>query len=336
MGRRRGGAGRRHSVLGVRGDRDDREPVVPRPRRGRSTRSRSPWSARASSASSASSQRSPPRSSPALSSGPSTSPGSARLARVGARAVDRPEKAGRAPAFLAHGAAGGARVARVRREARLGRSARDTLGAYWELWRGYDPLAVGKWFVYHLGDFAVYLAVVPVAVAPIVLGELGRAGRAGSRAGGGVRRAVRRRECVGAARRRRVHEHAVGLRPAPRPLRVLPRAAVARGPGVWLASGLPRPPSRPRSARSPRSRWCWSSFARAGERGGIDTVPGALWVRSRRSSRGRGLRPADSPSRSSSSGCRGDVPPAARHRPPGAAGAVAVGSRRCRTSPGSA
>ena len=48
------------------------------------------------------------------------------------------------------------------------------------LWRGYDPLEVGKWVVYHLGDFAVYLAVVPVAVVPIVLWELGRAGRAGS------------------------------------------------------------------------------------------------------------------------------------------------------------
>ena len=46
---------------------------------------------------------------------------------------------------------------------------------------GYDPFAVAKWFVYHLGDFAVYLVVVPVAVAPIVLWELGRAGRAGSR-----------------------------------------------------------------------------------------------------------------------------------------------------------
>ncbi|HET8741437.1 MAG TPA: glycosyltransferase family 39 protein, partial [Gaiella sp.] len=61
-----------------------------------------------------------------------------------------------------------------------GSSASDSLGAYWELWRGYDPLQVTKWFVYHLGDFAVYLAIVPVAVAPIVLWTLGRAGRAGS------------------------------------------------------------------------------------------------------------------------------------------------------------
>src|SRR5574338_570317 len=41
-----------------------------------------------------------------------------------------------------------------------GSSASDSLGAYWELWRGYDPLQVAKWFVYHLGDFAVYPAIV--------------------------------------------------------------------------------------------------------------------------------------------------------------------------------
>ena len=49
------------------------------------------------------------------------------------------------------------------------------------LWRGYDPLEVGKWFVYHLGDFAVYLAVVPVAVAPIVLWALGARRESGIR-----------------------------------------------------------------------------------------------------------------------------------------------------------
>ena len=70
-----------------------------------------------------------------------------------------------------------------------GNSARDTFGAYWELWRGYDLLAVARWFVYHLGDFAVYLVVVPVAVLPIVLWELGRSGRAGS-GGAGCRRGI--------------------------------------------------------------------------------------------------------------------------------------------------
>ncbi len=62
-----------------------------------------------------------------------------------------------------------------------GAAASSSFGAYAVLWRGYDPLDVGRWFVYHLGDFAVYLAVVPVAVAPIVLWTLARVGRAGSR-----------------------------------------------------------------------------------------------------------------------------------------------------------
>ncbi len=50
-----------------------------------------------------------------------------------------------------------------------GSSPRESFGAYWELWRGYDPFQVAKWFVYHLADFEIYLAVIPVAVAPIVL-----------------------------------------------------------------------------------------------------------------------------------------------------------------------
>ncbi len=61
-----------------------------------------------------------------------------------------------------------------------GSSPRESFGAYWELWRGYDPLQVAKWFVYHLADFEIYLAVIPVAVAPILLWSLLREGRAGS------------------------------------------------------------------------------------------------------------------------------------------------------------
>ena len=61
-----------------------------------------------------------------------------------------------------------------------GSSPRDSLGAYWELWRGYDPLGVAKWVVYHLADIELYLAVIPFAVAPIVLTRLVRSGRAGS------------------------------------------------------------------------------------------------------------------------------------------------------------
>jgi hypothetical protein len=52
---------------------------------------------------------------------------------------------------------------------RSGSAPRESLGAYWELWRGYDPVDVAKWIVYHLADIEVYLAVIPLAVAPIVL-----------------------------------------------------------------------------------------------------------------------------------------------------------------------
>ena len=61
-----------------------------------------------------------------------------------------------------------------------GTSPRDSLGAYWELWRGYDPFGVAKWIVYHLADIEIYLAVIPLAVAPIVLTQLVRRGRAGA------------------------------------------------------------------------------------------------------------------------------------------------------------
>ena len=54
------------------------------------------------------------------------------------------------------------------------------LGAYEVLWRSYDPLVVARWFVYHLADLELYLAVVPLAVAPAALVTLVRRGRAGS------------------------------------------------------------------------------------------------------------------------------------------------------------
>src|SRR6185503_16829496 len=53
--------------------------------------------------------------------------------------------------------------------------------------------------------------------------------KAGRAKRGGVRGAVLRGERHGPRRRRRVRKHAVGLRPAPRSLRLLPRPAVARG-----------------------------------------------------------------------------------------------------------
>jgi hypothetical protein len=54
-------------------------------------------------------------------------------------------------------------------------------GAYQVLFRGYDPLDILRWGAYHLADLELYLAVVPIAVTPIVLALLWRRARAGSR-----------------------------------------------------------------------------------------------------------------------------------------------------------
>ena len=62
-----------------------------------------------------------------------------------------------------------------------GSSPLDAVGAYQVLFRGYDPLDIVRWSAYHLADLELYLAVVPIAVAPIVLALLWRRAGAGSR-----------------------------------------------------------------------------------------------------------------------------------------------------------
>ena len=54
------------------------------------------------------------------------------------------------------------------------------LGDYGVLFRGYNPLDIARWGAYHLADLEIYLAVVPLAVSPIVVVQLWRRGRAGS------------------------------------------------------------------------------------------------------------------------------------------------------------
>jgi len=162
-----------------------------------------------------------------------------------------------------------------------GASARDSLGAYWELWRGYDPLQVGKWVVYHLGDFTVYLAVVPVAVAPVVLWELTRAGRGGSRRAGAFVALFASANATGllvvAAFTStpwgydRLHDR-YGFY-------LVPLWLV--GLVIWLASGLPR---RPVAAVSIGVVAALAlplilPFRQLANEAGIDTVPGALWER---------------------------------------------------------
>ncbi len=55
-----------------------------------------------------------------------------------------------------------------------------SLGSYSSLAQSYDPLLIGKWFVYHVGDLALYLGVVPLVVAPIVVVLWWRRARTGS------------------------------------------------------------------------------------------------------------------------------------------------------------
>jgi hypothetical protein len=62
-----------------------------------------------------------------------------------------------------------------------GSSPLDTIGAYEVLFRGYNPLDLAKWSAYHLADLELYLAVVPLAVSPIVVWMLWKRGRSSSR-----------------------------------------------------------------------------------------------------------------------------------------------------------
>jgi len=161
-----------------------------------------------------------------------------------------------------------------------GTSASHSLGAYWELWRGYDPLQVGKWFVYHLGDFAVYLAIVPVAVAPIVLVALTRAGRAGASSAAAFVALFASANVSGllvvAAFTStpwgydRLHDR-YGFY-------LLPLWLI--GLVVWLAGGLPRPLlAGALGAIAAVAFALILPFGQLANEAGIDTVPGALWVR---------------------------------------------------------
>ena len=160
-----------------------------------------------------------------------------------------------------------------------GSSPRDSLGAYWELWRGYDPFGVAKWIVYHLADIEIYLAVIPLAVAPIVLTQLVRRGRAGSEVGSAFAALFLAANATGllvvAAFTStpwgydRLHDrYAFYLLPLWLIIFVvwladgLPRPLVAAATGVVLALVLP--------AVLP--------FRQLANEAGIDTVPGALWV----------------------------------------------------------
>ena len=171
--------------------------------------------------------------------------------------------------------------ARLRREARVGRGRIELVRRLCGALAGLrPPRRSGKWFVYHLGDFAVYLAIVPVAVAPIVLWALARDGRAGSRPAGAF----------------------VALFAAANVTGLLVVAAFASSPWgfdrlhdrygfyllplwliglvVWLDSGLPRPLIESTiGVVGALALALILPFGQLANEAGIDTVPGALWER---------------------------------------------------------
>ena len=55
----------------------------------------------------------------------------------------------------------------------------NPLGGYGDLWRSYDVLDVGRWSWRSLAGLAVYLALVPLVVAPAALASLARRARGG-------------------------------------------------------------------------------------------------------------------------------------------------------------
>ena len=134
--------------------------------------------------------------------------------------------------------------------------------------------------MYHLGDFAVYLAIVPVAVAPIVLVALTRAGRAGSRSATAFVALFASANVSGllvvAAFTStpwgydRLHDR-YGFY-------LLPLWLI--GLVVWLAAGLPRPlVATAIGAVVALALPLILPFGQLANEAGIDTVPGALWVR---------------------------------------------------------
>lgn len=172
-----------------------------------------------------------------------------------------------------------------------GSTPRDALGAYWELWRGYDSLAVAKWVVYHVADIEIYLAVVPLAVAPIVLTRLVRSGRAGSALDSALASLFLAANATGLVvvaaftstpwGYDRLHDrYAFYLMP----LWLLVFA-------IWLADGLPRPLVATASgAGLALVLPAILPFGQLANEAGIDTVPGALWVWIQDQSGGYGRR----------------------------------------------
>ena len=163
------------------------------------------------------------------------------------------------------------------------------LGAYEVLWRSYDPFVVAKWFLYHLADLELYLAVLPLAVAPVVLTGLVRRGRAGSAASAAFAATFVAANAVGLAVVAvfastehgfdRLHDRNIFYL-APLWLILL---------GLWLAWGLPRPlVATALGAALALGLAAFVPFRYISAEVGVDVVPSALWARVQELSDGSG------------------------------------------------
>lgn len=171
-----------------------------------------------------------------------------------------------------------------------GSSPLESVGAYEVLFRGYNPLDIAKWGAYHLADLELYLAVVPLAVSPIVVWQLWRRGRAGSTRDAAFLAAFLMVNAgmlfVTAAFAStefgfdRLHDRNVFYL-APLWLIVL---------AIWLADGLPRPlVATALGGGLAVALPLILPFGKIAEDVGVDVVPSALWARVREQFAGEGI-----------------------------------------------
>jgi hypothetical protein len=161
-----------------------------------------------------------------------------------------------------------------------GESPVDSIGAYAVLFRGYDPLEIVRWAVYHVADLEIYLAVIPLAVSPIVLLGLWRRARSGEERSGAflatfltVNAAMLFVTAAFSSTEfgfDRLHDRNVFYL-APLWIVVL---------AVWLADGLPRPlVATAIGAAIALALPLLLPFRYIAGDVGVDVVPSALWAR---------------------------------------------------------
>lgn len=154
------------------------------------------------------------------------------------------------------------------------------LGAYEVLWRSYDPFVVAEWFLYHLADLELYLAVAPFAVAPIVLTGLVRRAREGSATSAAFAALFLAANTVGLAIVAvfastehgfdRLHDRNIFY--------LVPLWLVVVA--LWLAWGLPRPlVTTAAGAVFALGLAAFLPFRYISAEVGVDVVPSALWAR---------------------------------------------------------